>query len=114
MEEIIRLVGEELSQIGYTGGFPGGLVMTGGTANVAGVCELAEQVLGIPAVKSAPRGLHGLVDVVRNPRYSTACGLVMCGAQYKHLQWFSTRQIRIRRRGSKGILRFWKRSQKNL
>ncbi len=109
-EEIMGLLAEELEQLGFTGGFPGGLVLTGGSANLAGIVDLAEQMLGVPAARGEPKGLHGLVDVVKNPRYSTAAGLVVCGSQFKHLQWFSTRQLRLKQRGSRRIFRFWNRT----
>ena len=100
-EEILRIVAEELEQLGCAEGFPGGVVLAGGTANLGGIVELTEQVLGVPAARGEPIGLHGLVDVVRNPRYATATGLVRSGVQYKHLQWFSSRQVRLKRGAKK-------------
>ncbi len=97
-EEILRLVAEELRPLGYANGLPGGVVLTGGTANLPGLVELAEQVMGMPAARAQPKGLHGLVDVVRNPRYATGTGLVLCGVNRRDVQWFSTRLTRPRKR----------------
>lgn len=98
VEEILRLVTEELHQLGYGEGLPGGVVLTGGTANLEGIVELTEQVMGMPAARAQPKGLHGLVDVVRNPRYATGTGLVLCGVNQRHIQWFSARLERPRKR----------------
>lgn len=97
VEEILRLVTEELHQLGYGDGLPGGVVLTGGSANLAGIVQLTEQVMGMPAAKAEPKGLHGLVDVVRNPRYATGTGLVLCGVNRRDVQWFSTRGPKVRR-----------------
>ncbi|MCB9529802.1 MAG: cell division protein FtsA [Myxococcales bacterium] len=99
VEEILRMVLEELYQQGYGDGLPGGIVLTGGTANLPGIVELCEQVTGMPAARATPKGLHGLVDVVKNPRYATGTGLVLCGINRKHVQWFATRLERPRKRG---------------
>ena len=38
--------------------------------------EMAEEVLGLPVRRGMPRGIGGLVDVVKSPMYATAVGLV--------------------------------------
>ena len=57
------------------------MVITGGATLLPGLPELAEEVLGLPARRGAPRGIGGLVDVVRSPEYSTGVGLVLYGAR---------------------------------
>lgn len=105
LEELFTLIVNDLDEWGYLANFPGGVVITGGTAAMAGISELAEQVLGIPTGCGEPKGVHGLVDVVRSPRYATAAGLVLSGVKMKHLQWFSTRQIRLKKRPTHGMFR---------
>ena len=41
--------------------------------------ELAEEVLDLPVRRGVPRGVGGLVDVVRSPTYATGVGLVLYG-----------------------------------
>lgn len=41
---------------------------------------LAEEVLGLPVRRGVPKGVGGLVDVVRNPKFATGVGLVLHGA----------------------------------
>jgi cell division protein FtsA len=110
-EEILHFIADELERAGCNARYSGGVIMAGGTANLPGLVNLTRRILGIEdAVIGTPRGIQGLVDVVKKPRYATATGLVLCGAQLKHLQWFSNRQIRLKRRGARRTLRFWQRA----
>jgi cell division protein FtsA len=58
-----------------------GVVITGGSTLLAGMQEMGEEVLGLPVRRGMPRGIGGLVDVVKSPMYATAVGLVIYGAQ---------------------------------
>src|SRR3970040_2524451 len=53
-----------------------GLVLTGGTANLAGIASLAEQVTGLPARVGAPRNLQGLIDTLYDPAYAASVGVL--------------------------------------
>ena len=57
-----------------------GLVLSGGTAELGGICEVAEQVFHIPVRAGAPSGVGGLSDLVSSPQYATAVGLIFYGA----------------------------------
>jgi cell division protein FtsA len=80
VEEIFEHVKKELMRSGYCDALAAGVVLTGGATAMEGVAEIAEQVLGLPTRRGAPRKIGGLVDVVRSPAYSTGVGLVMFGA----------------------------------
>ncbi|MFN3201776.1 MAG: cell division protein FtsA [Bradymonadia bacterium] len=77
--EILAIVADDLASGGFVDGLPGGVVLTGGGADMKGVVELTEDVLGMQTSAGAPHAITGLVDVVRNPRYATGSGLVKCG-----------------------------------
>jgi cell division protein FtsA len=81
IEEIFDHVRRELTRSGYYDSIAAGVVLTGGTTILEGVPELAEDVLELPARRGGPRGVGGLVDVVRSPIFSTAVGLILHGAQ---------------------------------
>ena len=81
VEEIFEHVKKELMRCGYYDGLAAGIVLTGGATAMDGVCEIAEQVIGLPTRRGAPTKIGGLVDVVRSPSYSTGVGLVMFGAE---------------------------------
>jgi cell division protein FtsA len=61
--------------------------------------ELAEEVLGVPVRRGLPRGIGGLVDVVKSPVYATAVGLVMYGAkQQENSPYFKIREENVYRK----------------
>ena len=58
-----------------------GIVLTGGSAKMDGVIELAEEVFHAPVRLGLPQGVSGLVDVVRNPIHATGVGLLLFGRE---------------------------------
>ena len=81
VEEIFTLVHEELIRAGYDTMINSGVTITGGSAELAGVPEIAEQIFNVPARTGYPQGISGLVEIVNKPMYATAVGLVLYGAK---------------------------------
>jgi cell division protein FtsA len=79
MEEILSLAQREILNSGYEGQIASGIVLSGGSALLEGVVDLAEQIFSLPVRKGAPRDVGGLTDIVSNPIYTTAVGLVLYG-----------------------------------
>lgn len=82
MAEIFSLILREVKQSGYDGLLPAGVVLSGGTAELAGVKELGRQVMGMPVRIGFPRQVGGLVDVTQSPVFSTGVGLLLWGIKY--------------------------------
>ncbi len=82
VEEIFQLVQREILKSGYDSLVSSGVVLTGGSAALEGIVELAEQVFGLPVRRGLPMGITGLVDVVKSPAYSTGVGLVLYGGRH--------------------------------
>jgi len=80
-EEIFSLVRQELVKSGYEDAIASGVVLTGGATLLEGMPELAEQVFDFPVRRGQPRGIGGLIDVVKSPMYANGVGLVMYGAR---------------------------------
>ncbi len=78
-EELLGLVQAELRRSGFEDLIPSGVVLTGGSAKMEGVIDLAEEVFHMPVRLGIPQYVEGLVDVVRNPIYSTGVGLLLVG-----------------------------------
>ncbi len=81
VEEIFSLIYSELASAGYANLLGSGVVVTGGSAELPGISELAEQIFNAPARAGFPQGIEGLADLVNKPMYSTAVGLVLYGAK---------------------------------
>lgn len=82
VKELFELVNQEIVKAGCNTVINSGIVLTGGTAIMDGMVELAEQVFNLPVRRGLPTGIGGLVDVVKSPMYSTGVGLVLYG--HKH------------------------------
>lgn len=83
-EELLTLVQAELRRSGYEDLIAAGIVLTGGSAKMDGVIELAEEVFRVPVRIGYPKYVTGLVDVVRNPIHATGVGLLLFGYKYRH------------------------------
>jgi cell division protein FtsA len=81
VEEIFSLIYNEMASAGYENLLGSGVVVTGGSAELPGISELAELVFNAPARAGYPQGIEGLADLVNKPMYSTAVGLVLYGAK---------------------------------
>ena len=92
LEEIFTLIQNELIRSGYEDLVNSGVVITGGSSELSGVIEIAEQIFNAPSRMGYPRGIHGLVEVVNKPMYATAVGLVIYGAKRSK----ETKKFRIR------------------
>jgi cell division protein FtsA len=79
-EELFSLVQKVLRESGFEELLSSGVVLTGGSSMMQGMTELGEEIFHMPVRIGAPRYQGGLADVVRNPRYATAMGLLMEGA----------------------------------
>ncbi|PIR73326.1 MAG: cell division protein FtsA [Candidatus Moranbacteria bacterium CG10_big_fil_rev_8_21_14_0_10_35_21] len=89
IEEIFSMVNKELKSIGKDKLLPGGIILTGGTAKLPGIVDLAKGILGLPAQTGFPIPLGGLVDKVDDPSFATGVGLILWEAE----KLFSRRSI---------------------
>lgn len=80
-DELFTLIQAELRRSGFEDLVAAGIVLTGGTSKMEGVVELAEEIFHMPVSIGRPQGFSGLVDIVKNPIYSTAVGLLLYGNQ---------------------------------
>jgi cell division protein FtsA len=76
VEETFGLIYQEIKRSGYDGLLPAGVVLTGGTAALAGIRNIASEVLGMPVRTAQPENLTGLIDKLNSPSYSTSVGLL--------------------------------------
>ncbi len=80
-EELFELIRAELQNAGFLEMLGSGIVLTGGSAKMEGVEDLAEEVFHMPVRIESPKHVKGLSEVVRNPIYSTGVGLLLYGLE---------------------------------
>ena len=76
-EELFTLIREDLLKHASDEGLRGGVVLTGGGAQLDGLLEMSEQIFDAGVRYGLPRGLGGLVDVISSPTWATASGLLL-------------------------------------
>ena len=81
VEEIFALINREMIRSGFDDQVTSGVVITGGAAMLEGVPEVAEQIFDLPVRRGYPLGVGGLSDVINNPMFATAVGLVIYGVK---------------------------------
>ncbi len=79
LEEIYRLIGEEIEKSGFSQGIPSGLVVTGGGAHTVGMVEVGRKVIGMPIRLGIPTRVVGLLDEILDPQYASTVGLILWG-----------------------------------
>lgn len=79
--EIIDMIVGEVRASGYNGPLPAGLVLCGGTANLAGLGPLAEAVSGLPVRIGCATRMYGLTEAIKSPAYATGVGLLLWAAR---------------------------------
>jgi cell division protein FtsA len=81
-EEIFRLVDNDIKRMGYEKSLNSGIVLTGGTALLEGLEEVAEDIFDLPVRRGDPSGIGGLAERVNTPDYAASVGLILFG--YDH------------------------------
>ena len=76
-EETFHLLWDAVRTAGYEKSLNSGIVLTGGSAVLDGMSEIAEQIFDLPIRRGCPAGVGGLADHVNSPAFATGVGLVM-------------------------------------
>jgi cell division protein FtsA len=81
MEEIIEMAHAEIISSGFENRLAGGIVITGGGAQLSNLKQLVEYMTGMDTRIGYPNEHLGKskIEAVKSPRYATAVGLVLGG-----------------------------------
>lgn len=79
VEELYGLILAELRRSGFEDLMGSGVVLTGGSAKMEGMVDLAEEVFHMPVRLGLPQYVGGLREVVNSPIYATGVGLILFG-----------------------------------
>jgi cell division protein FtsA len=80
LEEIFRLIGQDLEQTGLLDYLRAGVFICGGGARLPQIASLAEQLLQIPVSVGKTNSISGLRSALDQPEFATAIGLVKFGS----------------------------------
>ena len=83
MYEILQMIVQRMAQAGMNRLPDGGVVYTGGSADIAGLQEFTEKVLGEPVRIAYPTGVAGLPTQLRKPGFSAAVGTLLWGIKHQ-------------------------------
>ena len=90
LEETFQLIDKEVELLGLHDQLRSGVVLSGGGSRIPLITDLAEDVFEMPAAVGTAISFNGLKQVLEQPEYATAIGLVSYGA---------IRQKNVKRRG---------------
>lgn len=102
-----------LEEAGVASSLNQGVILTGGTANIPGICALAGDILQTQVTLGKPRQ-RGVSDLVFTPQYATVNGLIISGLRERYDSWFSCWKRQLNQVPEPQILRanrsgFWER-----
>jgi len=105
-EEIFALAQQVIRDSHFEEVLSSGVVLCGGSAQMPGMVELAEDIFLKPVRVGAPSYTGPLADMVRNPRMSTVMGL-LAEALHQRQRGARLAQKSSSVKGSLGRLREW-------
>lgn len=85
-EELFSLIHADLRRNGIEELLGSGIVLTGGSARMEGMVELAEDIFRMPVRLGVPKHVTGLGDMIQSPIYATGMGLLLYGKQTQQRQ----------------------------
>ena len=80
-EELFNMIKEELRRNGLEEHLGSGIVLTGGSAKMDGVSELAESIFQMPVRIGLPHGVSTENELLNSSEFSTATGLLLYGKE---------------------------------
>lgn len=81
VEEIMEKIDSELKNADRSGMLPAGAVLTGGSAKLKGMIDVAKNKLRLPASLGYSMGVTSVTDKTQDLAFSTAVGLVIWGSE---------------------------------
>jgi cell division protein FtsA len=77
LDEIFEMIDKELASIDRAGKLPGGIVLTGGGANLKHLTAYAKEKLRLPVRVAKLDGFSGMNDRTAGPEFAASLGLMM-------------------------------------
>ena len=84
VDELLRIIRREVNASGLNGVPPGGLVLTGGSAKLTGLQQLASSIWPGPVRIGVPSASAWVPDNLEDPAFATGLGLLLWDAKQQH------------------------------
>ncbi len=84
MEEIFKIIKDDMKRIGKDTLLPAGIILTGGGAKLSGIDVLAKECFKLPVEVGKPHSLSGLTDKAYDPSLSVSVGLMLYAFEEGH------------------------------
>ena len=81
VDELLDIVESELKKVSKSGILPAGVVLSGGGSNLQGFALLVKDKLHLPVKVAEPLGFDGANNIVGDPSFAVAVGLVLWGTE---------------------------------
>ena len=85
-QELLELIQQELCRLGVNRQIGAGVIFTGGAARLAGLCDLAEQILGMSARIGLTPQLENAPESLREPAFTTLMGLLYYAQRLRQMR----------------------------
>jgi len=85
VEEILMITNKAIKKSGFADVLAAGAVITGGTARLGGLAQIAEEIFNLPVKIGIPKKIGGLTDIILDPIYATGVGLILYGFEKKNV-----------------------------
>ncbi len=83
VEETLMILAKSIDESGFKDQIGAGIVLTGGFTKLEGLRELAIAIFdNMPIRIAKPRNIDGIFEILKDPIYSTAVGLVLYGSNH--------------------------------
>jgi cell division protein FtsA len=79
LDEIFEMVDNQVTQAGFDSAMPAGVVITGGSANLHEITQIAQDSFGVPSRIGTPTGLTGMTEEISSPAFAACQGLILHG-----------------------------------
>ena len=80
-EETLQLIKQELTDTGVMAKLGSGVVLSGGSSQLAGLVEMGDFIFDVPVRRGVPTKVGGLTDVIKCSSYATAVGLLLYASE---------------------------------
>jgi cell division protein FtsA len=85
LEEIFKMVKEEINKSGMVKLLAGGVVLTGGSSQLEGIDVLGSRILELPCRVGTPSHVNGPARIIKNSVYATGVGLLLYAKKYREV-----------------------------